>query len=459
MRLRLFAAAAVVAVLVLAGWASWERSHRLAYVSTIEANSQQEFYNLLSRTEETEVALAKGLVANSTGQQIFYLTDVWNKSSDAQNSLSQLPVPDLNLSATRKFLAQLGDYSLSLARKVTEGSPLTDSDRANLSRFQAELGEFCSRLHSLETELHGRNFRWVSLIGAGTTPQAAVSTAGTVQAAADTFNPFSGIGNLDNQLQQLPSLTYDGPFSDHLLRLAPKGLTGPRINQPEARAKAISFAGATGPSNVKVTTTRRNSGPIPAYSFLLKTPNGVGETSVDISEVGGHVLEMLTNRTLGAPQLDAAEALKRAETMVKQAGYHNMTPTYSLREQNGQTITFAGQKDGVIIYPDMIKVKVALDNGEIVGWNATSYLANHHERTLPKPRLNEAQARAKVNPSLTVERSRLTLIPTAGGNEELAWEFSTTTHEDRFLIYINALTGAEEQILKVVEQAGGQLTM
>ena len=36
----------------------------------------------------------------------------------------------------------------------------------------------------------------------------------------------------------------------------------------------------------------------------------------------------------------------------------------------------------VWIYPDRITVKVALDNGDIIGFNATDYYRNHQDREI-----------------------------------------------------------------------------
>lgn len=451
--------AVIAALILVAGWGFWERANRLAYVNALEANSQLEFYNVLSRVEDAEVALAKALVAASPRQQVFYLVQVWNQAADAQDSLSQLPTPNLNLSATRKFLAQLGDYSLSLARRVAGGGEITASDRNNLSRLQAQLGEFGRRLHALETRLAQRNFRWFSMATPAGRSLPAPPPRGSTASAATSQDDLAELGNLDRQMQEMPSLTYDGPFSDHLLRVEPKGLVGPRISRADAQAKALAFARAAGPDNLRVTSARRTSGPMPAYSFTLNTPTGAGRIFLDVSEKGGHIIQMLFDRPLGAARLDAAAATAKARDFLARQGFSNMVPTYSLREANAQTITFAARERGAIVYPDQVKVKVALDNGEIVGWDATSYLTNHHDRSLPSPRLGEAAARARVNPDLEVRRGRLCVIPTDGGREVLAWEFASQVNGDRFLVYINALNGAEEQILKVLEQAGGQLTM
>ena len=65
-------------------------------------------------------------------------------------------------------------------------------------------------------------------------------------------------------------------------------------------------------------------------------------------------------------------------------GFENMKETYYLKQDGIVTINYAYNQDGVIMYPDLIKVKVALDNGEILGIETTGYLNNHTQRDVSK---------------------------------------------------------------------------
>jgi len=117
------------------------------------------------------------------------------------------------------------------------------------------------------------------------------------------------------------------------------------------------------------------------------------------------------------------------------------------------------REKGVILYPDQIKVKVALDNGEIVGWDATPYYMAHHHRDLPSPRITPEQAKAKIPSPLEVLGVQLALIPLPGGIEKLAYEVHTKMDDIHYLNYIDALTGEEEKVLQIIDVPGGRLTM
>ena len=54
---------------------------------------------------------------------------------------------------------------------------------------------------------------------------------------------------------------------------------------------------------------------------------------------------------------------------------------------------------------------------------------------------------------------RLALIPRSAGDEVLTWEVPARMGDARFLVYINALTGEEENILRLVETGEGAMTL
>ena len=64
-----------------------------------------------------------------------------------------------------------------------------------------------------------------------------------------------------------------------------------------------------------------------------------------------------------------------------------------------------------------------------------------------------------VSNRLKIFKERLAIIPTETKEEELCYEFKGDFQGDTFIVYINAKTGKEQQILKVIETNTGDLTM
>ena len=136
-----------------------------------------------------------------------------------------------------------------------------------------------------------------------------------------------------------------------------------------------------------------------------------------------------------------------------------MKPTYYLNNGGILTVNYAYEQNGITMYPDLVKVKIALDNGEILGLESTGYLNSHQEnRNLVETKITVEEAKKKVNKNLSVSSSGLAVIPTEWGTEVLCYEFKGNTGENDFLVYINAETGEEEDILLIINTPEGTLT-
>jgi germination protein YpeB len=181
---------------------------------------------------------------------------------------------------------------------------------------------------------------------------------------------------------------------------------------------------------------------------------------VEVTRQGGYVLSVTDSRTAGAATLTQKEGVKLAKRFLSRRDIKDMDESYFIQRDNCLTINFAARQGNVVCYPDLIKVKVALDNGEIVGFESAGYLMNHTRRDSVKPRISVEKARKVVSPELRVESTRLAVIPTRGKQEKLCWEFRCITDEGQHcMVYIGAESGQEEQILLLLEDESGTLTV
>lgn len=442
--------------LVAAAALVWGLSQRQAaglVRHALEASYQQDFYDLLDQSEQLQAILGKTLAANTAGEQTALLTEVWFRASMAQEAISRLPIREPDLSATRKFLMQMADYARSLARRTAEGRTLDDREAARLSRFEDEAARLGGRLHALRPRLTPPRFQWTSLLAGARPPR----TPGRQTVAGRDLQAF---GDVNERLRRLPALIYDGPYSDHLEEVKPRGLSGPAIDAGQAARLALRFNDPAGTAGYRVEGRPRPVfGRLPAFHVVLREPRGKGRIVTDVSRQGGQVVWMLNSRPLGEPRLGEDETLRRAADFLRGHGYPDMVPTHSVRERGAEVIAFAARLGRVLVYPDQVKVKVALDDGQVIGFDAVQYLTNHHERRLPQPRLTPAQALARVRGRLEPDSVRLVVIPTGGGKEALAYEVRGRLKGSTYLIYVNALTGEEENILKAVPTPGGRLLM
>lgn len=165
------------------------------------------------------------------------------------------------------------------------------------------------------------------------------------------------------------------------------------------------------------------------------------------------------NRDIDAEVISQDDANKIGKEFLESKGYSNMKETYFLKQDGIVTINYAYTQNDVTVYTDLIKVKVALDNGEILGMETTGYLNSHEVRQIPTPTITLEEAKSHLNKKLELTGEGLAIIPTEWKTEIFCYEFKGKVDDTDFLVYINAETGKEENILVIINTPNGTLTM
>ncbi len=412
---------------------------------------QQAFYEIVESIEGIQASLGKARVANTPKQHMVNLSDVWKQSMEAQSDLTDLPITHRILMRTSQFLSQTGDYAYVLSKKNAGGQGLSSEEINQLEDLQAQAAELAGSLQEAEEEVMQGDLNWAELINR-TGYQIADDDL------SDLDNKFDGIRE---NLDQYPTLVYDGPFSDHIGQGEAKAITGEDITREQAKEIARDVLDERNvEENLEIIHDEKINGRIPAYSFRFENENK--RYCVDISEQGGYLINIVGSQNAESEDIDLEEAQNRARKYLAEIGYDNMVPTSDEIVDNIAYISLAYREDDIIYYPDLINVQVALDEGQIIGVEALSYLISHHQRSPEEPELTEEEVREIVNLD-TIENIRPAVIPTDGKREILVYEVkgSIGEGEDRenYLIYINADNGIEEEIFHIIETERGTLTI
>ena len=439
----LAAAFAVTAGFAIQGHAKARQYRRLLDNSYLHA-----FAELTTAAGELEVALTK--VSHATSPALFasLCAQAYSKAQAAQAALGELPYGNVELEQTAAFLARAGDYAMALAQGTTAELVCTDDHRDTLSQLSQAAGELSLTLETLQAQLTAGAIRPEDLAEARER-LAAEDGGGQVEGG-------SAFQSVEADFPEVPTLIYDGPFSQHLDGRTPKMLVGlPQVTEEQARAAAASFLGLR---PEVFTLTAKSEGNLPSYGFTALVDGG--QMYIQVTCQGGQILELFTSRTAGEAVLSLAEGCEIAAAFLAEKGYANMAPSYFMEQDGVLSVNFAPVEDGVYCYPDLVKVSVALDSGDIVGFEAAGYLTHHGGRSLSSPTVDTQTAQALVDHSLTVLSHQLALIPTGGEDEVLCHEFKCQAQNGtHVLIYVNALTGKQQHILLLVEDETGTLVL
>ncbi|HHV34512.1 MAG TPA: germination protein YpeB [Syntrophomonadaceae bacterium] len=444
--------AAIITLAVLFGvtalWGMFQVKERRVAETQLENKYNRAFYESLQRSKNVEALLSKGLASGSSSNTDNLFADLWYNANAAQENLHQLPLSHQVVARTSKFLTQVGDYAYAITKR-DQGTKLTERDRTTMRELYGKSQNLTKEMSAVQRQASAGTFKWTE-VKKGLDSKFAKGSSG----ADDSFR------RVDSQMQEIPVLIYDGPFSDHLDRAKPLGVTGKTVTSGQAQKSARSFIDFKGAKVSEVESTKEVKGKIPAYGFEFRTGNKPSDViTINVTKTGGHVVYYTNPRLVGKAKISVSKAKSLAEDFLQSRGIKNMMPTYTLRANNTLTVSFAYKQRDVVIYPDLIKVMVALDNGQILTYDAMGFLMSHHKRDLPKAKISIDEARKKLNPELKVKAERMAVIPTAGKHEVLAYEFKAEMRGDTFLVYINALTGGEEHIFKLLKTPGGTLVL
>lgn len=449
-RVRVLAAsftAAAFAVSVGFGVQGYARAED--YRRQLDNGYRQAFTELTTAAGELDAALEKVTYATTPSLFASLCAQAYAKALAAQTALGELPYGNVELEQTAAFFAKAGDYAMAMARGAGAEGVCTDESRETLRGLAAAAGELSATLQALQLQLDGGALH----------PEDVAAVEARLAAAQEDGEPVtsgSAFQTVEADFPQVPTLIYDGPFSEHLSGRTPQMLEGlPQVTEEEARRAAAAFAGLRAEV---FTRTSDGAGNLPAWGFSALADGG--ELYVEITKQGGQVLQMLSSRPVGEAALSRKEGVEQAAAFLEEHGYRDMAPSYFLEGDGILTVHFAPVLDGVYCYPDLVKVGVALDNGDVVSFEAHGYLMKHGAREPAAPAVSADEAAERVDSSLTVLSRQLALIPTGGEYEVLCHEFKCQNADGgHVLVYVNAATGQQERILLLLEDENGTLVI
>lgn len=381
--------------------------------------------------------LEKTIYANTPAMLSRLSTEMWREATSAKNSLSMLPTGDSSLNNTYKFLSQIGEFVMSLQRKSANGEELSADERNQLKKLYDYCNSLNEQIEKMCLDLENGNFTFES------TKSTLLKTNNNVQ----TID--GGLDDVEQSISDLPSLIYDGPFSDHIEQGEAKFIKGlEKISKDKGLEVAKQVC-----TDTDLKFVYEENGNIPC--FVYQSNN----CTVAITQEGGKPLYMLSSEFVGEVSYKYEDALKNALSYLKKLGYTDLKESYYFTDDGICTINFSAIQDNIILYPDLIKVSVSLENGKILSFDATGYVSNHTERNSPNFQLNLNDAKSKISNELTIIDTRVCVIPTEWKTEQYCYEIHCKTQKGQeLLVYIDCITGQEDNILILLYSDDGVLT-
>lgn len=419
----------------LSVWLGIAYHNNQATQAQLENHYQQSYFVLLDETNDMEIKMAKLLMTSSPKTQQDMLYDIWKSAEVSANALSALSSRNTTITNTLRFVNQVGDFSLFLANQIAGGATITDEQYESFDKIHDMLVNLGVELNKIKDEI-SKGYSFMDNMN------------------TDKDLLTNVLGLLNEPSVKYPQLIYDGPFSDALKDKDTKGLTGNDITEAQGRSiiekiysnKTVSGLQFVGEWDSDIKTLN--------YQATINNK----EITIQLARKGGMPLSVNMPRNVTTPKYTEEECSKFASDYLLACGFENMSEVWICNDNSTIYINFAPKINGVIYYPDLIKVKVASDNGDILGLEARNYAFNHTSRSLPSLELTMEQAKSKVSVKAEITNGRLALIPYKTNQELLTYEFYATYKGD-YYVYIDAITGEEVNILYVISTTNGDLLM
>lgn len=404
-----FLLAGVLGVTLLISLNAAQRRSAAAELSLAES-AKAAVAQTAAELEALTLSLEKLLVTTSPRQQAKQLSALTVSADRAQLGLSALPDTEGQRAAVLAYLSRLSHLSQTALADLAEGDGFHEE-------LRSDLDSMLDGLRLLQAELAIASSEVLS----GTEVSAALP-------ASEVTAPPSALEMVDY-----------------------KALPSQEISAGEAMEIAKAFIGEE--KVVSVSHAPDTGGALPAFGVTVQTP-GL-QLNLEITRRGGKVLlmapETASFSVLRTPEQCAASAL----AFLQSRGFAEMEVPYYQVYDGLCVLTCVYTQSGVLVWPDRVMVQVRMDTAEVVGIEARSYWRSHIPRKLQTPLLTEREARASLSSGTSVDAARLCLLP-HDGQERLCWQFTLTQEDESYISYIDAMTGQELHLEKIMLLEFGQ---
>lgn len=405
------------------------------YSNQLENLYKRSFYELSSNINDLEVDMSKLVAVNDTATKREVLTNIYNSCNMANNNISNLPISNHKIEKVNNFINRLGGYSYSLLTKVNENEQFSEYDYSTIEE-----------LHSLSLSLMAEYNEYISTLSFD---YKIISDVDFSDGDSSGFNA----GFTDSTSSQVPTLIYDGPFSDSVLNKEIKGLGTIEIDKDQAEQIIVERLGYLGINSI--TYLGESNGDFYTFNFNVAFKNVV--MYVQVTKQGGTIVDITGYGSGGNESMETNNAISLAEEFAQKLGYESVRQVWLAENGNIIYVNLAPIKNGVIYYSDLVKVKVDKSLGQVVALEGKNYCYNHVERELGGIQITFDKAQSQLSGALTVIERNMALIPNKYVGETLTYEFICTWKDYTYYVYVDVETGKEVNILRVIKTTSGDL--
>ena len=394
-----------------------------------ESGARSTLYEMVSVTEDLDDNLGKLRISAGANEQRQLLTDILVDSALLEVAIERMPVDQMTSTDISSFVNNTGRYARTMLARLAAGDTLSEADKERIASLYEINDKLYNELNDLVNNMSADDLRQFLAGGGDMGQKFAEIVKGTHENTEIAEAPFSKEGNIgENRLTKLPEVS-----SSEAEELAKGYFESYHI-------KNIRYTGET--------VTQDFS----CYDFVLTDENDV-EIFAQLSKNGGKLVFFDTYEPCSQKNFNLTECDALAKEFLAGLGITDVEAVWLSDAGMVANLTYTTVESGVRIYPELIRIRVCEEKGRVVGMDARSYLLNDKEYNLHYS-LTEDAARARLANGLEPYAVNMALIPVEG-REVTCYEFGCTYGEEEYIVYLDAVTGEEVQIFRVMSSAKG----
>ena len=383
-------------------------------------------YELTGIMEHVDDDLERVRISASPAQQSRILTDLLVQARLAEVDLEKLPITCEEERNITTFINRTAMECERMLSKLRQGEPLNERDLEVLEGLY-------NANHSIRQELEGLTEKMTD---------------------KDLGEYLKGKGGMISEtIHRLDTLTLEENRAAFEKKKEEMKAPGMHL-MPENGENTIDGARAVELCNEYFQKYKISDfqcvGETAAHGYAAYNVQGYDDKGTmlfaEIDRKNGQLVGFEYYEECSAENFDLQNAERIAEEFLDALGYDDMEIVKCRESGSTAEFIFLYEDDGVVYYPDEVRVKVCRSRGVVTGMDATRFLRNHKGRDEVNVKINMETAREKLSGKLTVESARLAVVHTARG-ERAAYEFLCMYQDTYYYVYLDGETGEEIAII------------
>lgn len=423
-----------VALIGTLGWGLQTNHDKNAVLIRAENQYQRSFHELSYHMDHLHRELGNALAVNSTSQGFHRrcLINAWRLTNEAQANVNQLPLYGESFEKTEQLLSKIAKFSYQTAVRDLAKEPLSEQEMATLKSLVDQSRVISDELNNMQAVAISQNLSWLD-----------VEAASASSDGQSSHSLIDGFNKVNETVSEYTEAGWGPAIMNMFEDMNFSKIEGRPYTEQEIKQKAVEFLQLPASTPVEVTLNNHN----PKYESYGVTVQADGHAiRMDYSKQGGQLMWFMDDRHVAESTMSLEQASEKAKQYLKTHGYDEMHPVNFNEHDNVAYMTMVRVSDDIIIYPEKISISVALDDGEIIGLQASELSMEQEDIAISPAGLTLEEAKNRLNPNFKIKDHTLAVIENELNKNVLCYQFIGNINDTNYRIFINADSGLEEKL-------------